>query len=673
MEKWNLYVKPVYEAVPWPFACDWNAFLLNPQPLVRACDHLTCPSPCDGLSETPTVPPNLPRALPSGRHHFAIYHDPAALYVFLASVDGPPETSDDLLRAETQLKNVSLRNRCVTIFSADARALFRFTHDHADRPLASASKAGYGPRASAHPAPPWTADYAFHVLKIGEMEMACWRIGRACLAPALIGTDTLRLSVSRLDFAAVEAVAWGSLHVWDPRFDEAGLVRLVAEPSAQGWPEVERLDMDYDPAAETARFTCRWSGLPPPEETFGVPRGKGFKARPVPWQSVSIRAGGLEALLPMAETVRTEAIPLPDGISRIQAAAPSGPAVTLHLEKRSGNRLRLPEWLDPAAVSDSGLRAFPAGLRAECDEALAEFEKRRQAGEKPEYLAWCTYHACGYGRAWQSGVKDPRLLELLREQADMAVSLQRPDGTFAGFHLITRAGPPRVPWQGGAYDTGPAGELYDVAAALLKDPKYDAAATRLLAAYRGYRVEFNHNYAAFALFHLAEHYRRTRNPEALELGLFYCRISAAKGLLPLGFQGGHNYYTCYGAITLRGMARFCEVLPESHPERPVLRERCLRMGNQLLSRLQPDGLFDSMDRYFLGERQWSFGPFSLAFIAGPVNIGPLDTAIRFMLEKKAERTTPAEGWDRWCESDLIRYMRHREELLAGKKVDPMGF
>jgi hypothetical protein len=441
-------------------------------------------------------------------------------------------------------------------------------------------------------------------------------------------------------------------------------VRLVAEPTAPAWPEVERLDMAYDPAAESAVFTCRWSGLPPADESFAVPRGKGFMPRPVPWQSVSIKAAGAVTLLPMAETVRTEPMALPDGLSRIQAAAPSGPALTLHLEKRSGNRIRLPEWLEAESVPDDGLLAFPARLRAECDAALAQFEARRKAGESPEYASWCTYHACSYGRAWRHGVKDPRLLDLLREQAELAASLQRPDGTFSGFHLRATHGAPQVPWQGGAYDTGPAGELYALAGELLGEARFAEASARLVRAYRGYRVEFNHNYSAFALYHLAEHYRLTGDPEALEHGLHYCRTSAAAGILPLGFQGGHNYYTCYGAITLRGLSRFCEVLPEAHPYRPVLRERCLRMGNQLLSRLQPDGLFDSADRYFLGERQWSFGLFSLAFIAGPGNIRALDAAIRFMLHKKLSRQKEAEGWDRWCESDLIRYMHHRDRLLG---------
>lgn len=667
MEKWNLYVKPAYEAVPWPFACDWAAFLRHPLPLLRPCDHMACASPCDSLSETPTVPPHLPRAIPKGRYAFALYHDPAYLYIFLTSRDAPPETTEADLHAEPQLANTNLYSRCVSVFSADTATLFRFTHTNDDLPQASASAVGYGARAT--PPAPWKPEYDFHVLPFDGAELACWRIARASLAPAWLGGDTLQLSLSRLAFTTVEAVAWGSIHVWGPRPDEARTVRLVSTPSTPAWPELERLDMDYDPAAETGTFACRWSGLPPPEETFAALLGKGFKPRPVPWQSVSLRAAGLISLHPMAESVQTEPIALPDGISRVQAAAPSGPAVTLYLEKRGGSRIRLPEWLDPESVPDDGLLAYPAALRAECNDVLAGFEARRKAGELPEYTAWCTYHASAYGRAWLSGVDDPRLLDLLREQTEFALSLQRPDGTFSGFHLASKSGAPRVPWQGGAYDSGPAGELFDVAAEVLKEPRYAEASKKLIRAYRGYRVEFNHNFSAFALYHLAEHYRQTGDPEALEHGLYYCRTSAAAGLLPLGFQGGHNYYTCYGAITLRGLARFCAVLPAGHPYRPVLRELCIRMGNQLLSRLQPDGLFDSADRYFLGERQWSFGLFSLAFIAGPENIRPLDAAIRFLLNGRLRRSERAQGWDRLCENDLILYVRHREALLANLPLD----
>lgn len=669
MEKWTLYVKPVYDALPWPFTCDWEGFLRNPQPLPKACPNVACPSLCDGLSETPTVPANLPRSAPRGQYRFAIYHDAAWIYAFLESADAEPVVSEAELRAESQLAGLGLISRALTVYSADDQTLFRFTHDGEDKPLASASAVLHGPHA--RPPAPWAPDWDFRVTRLAAAELACWRLARAALADAWRG-DSLSLSLSRLCFTSLEAVAWGSLHVWSPRPDEAGRVRFLDRRAEVTWPQLERLDMDYDPVTETASFECRWSDLPAPEDSFAVPRGKGFPPRPVPWQSCSVRAAGAVTLLPIAETVRTPPMPLADGINRIQASTPAGPAVTLHLEKRSGFTLRLPDWLDPRGLPGSGLNAFPERLDAECTAALAAFDERREKGEPLEFSAWSTYHAASVGRAWRFADRNPRLLDLLREQADFALSLQREDGTFSGFHLRARAGDPRVRWQGGAYDSGPAGELYAVAARLLNDPRYKAASEKLLRAYRGYRVEFNHNYSAFALYHLAEHYRLTCDPEALEHGLYYCKTSAAANLLPLGFQGGHNYYTCYGSITLRGLCHFCSVLPESHPYHPVLRERCLRMGNQLLSRLQPDGLFDSCDRYFLGERQWSFGLFSLAFVAGPENIKTLDAAIRFMLHKKRDRLQAAEGWDRYLESDLILYMAHRDLLLEHEPIDPFS-
>lgn len=665
MEKWNLYVKPVYNAIPWPFDCDWKEFLRAPRPLPRACDHLAVVSPCDGLSETPTVPPNLPRLIPRGRYRFAVYHDPAFLYAILESADAEPVVPEAELRREPQLAGYSLFSRALTVYSADGHTLFRFTHDGQDKPAASAGAVLYGPKRRTPQ--PWNPPWDFQVVRAGGSEWAFWRIPRPALAEAWQG-DSLRLSISRLCYASVEGVAWGSMHVWAPRPDEAGLVKLVQTIPDSDGPVLERLDMDYDPAAETAAFRCGWSSLPGPDETYVVPRGKDFPVRPVPWHSCTVRAGGLVTLLPIAGTVQTPALPLADGISRIQAATPGLPAVTVHLEKRSGVTIRLPGWLDAAGVTDEGLKAFPAGVRAECDAALARFEARRRAGVKLEYTSWCTYYASAYGRAWRYTERDPRLLELLREYADMAVALQRPDGTFSGFHMTSMKGAPTVPWAGGAYDTGPAGELYAVAAGILKEARYREASEKLLRAYRGYRVEFNHNYAAFALYHLAEHYRLTGDPEALEHGLYYCKTSAAANILPLGFQGGHNYYTCYGAITLRGLAHFCSVLPESEPYRPVLRELCIRMGNQLLSRLQPDGLFDSCDRYFIGERAWSYGLFALAFVAGPENSRTLDAAVRFLLNRRLVRERAVEGWDLWCENDLILYMAHRDRLLAGEAV-----
>jgi hypothetical protein len=189
-----------------------------------------------------------------------------------------------------------------------------------------------------------------------------------------------------------------------------------------------------------------------------------------------------------------------------------------------------------------------------------------------------------------------------------------------------------------------------------------------LRAYKDYRVEFNYNYAAFTLYHLVAHYRLTRDPLALEHARYYARHCVAIDLLPLGFHAGHNYYTCYGSITLRGLAQLCAVLPKDDPYRATLREQCLRMTNQVLARQQPDGSFDGRDRFFLDERFWSWGLFSVAFLLPPAAVARLDAAILRLLRFPGETDAIGGTTGQLAESDFVRYWVHRETLLAGGKL-----
>jgi len=662
MERWIIHYEASYDAVPWPFTKSWEEFARNPEPLQFTCDDFGRAAPCDSLSETPSVPPHLPRLVPRGRYRMAIYHDAEWLYVFLEAENGPVIVPTAQLDAIPHLASVNHFYPVVALLTPDQRFTYRFGLDGRGQPSSSITNVVYGKRVVEPLKRTLRSD--LHIIPTKNGELSCWRIARASVADAFLG-NTVRFSMSRMHFETHEAVAWGSHTTWGPRPDEFGTVRLVEKRELPAWPVARRVEMLYEPTTENAKFRVNWEGIYQPAETDVQVYPN--KAAVVPWRQWSLRLNGEQRMFDLTETAETDEFALRDDHNHLEIASVGGPAIRLSLEKQSGNRIgERPLPAKPPRDSAFVL----ARVRSECDQAIQAMEARRASGEKLTFKLWETYCVASFGRTYHYLHPDSRLLEVLREQADFALSLQREDGTFAGLHL-ERTGQKPSPWKGGAYDTGPAGELWVVAAWLLKDAKYLEASQRLVHAYRDYRIEFNYNYAAFALYHLVTHYRLTRDPLALEHALHYCRNCVAVDLLPLGFHAGHNYYTCYGSITLRGMAQLCAVLPENDPYRATLRELCIRMTNQVLSRQQPDGTFEGRDRFFLSQRYWSWGLFSVAFLLPPEDVARLDVAIQRMLHYAGEWRGFGGGGHRLAENDFVRYWAHRDALLAGKKIDLM--
>lgn len=659
MENWIIYYEKNYNAAPWPFAQGWDAFVNNPEPLKDPANDFGRVSLCDGLSETPSVPAQLPRALPQGHYQLALYHDPTYLYVFLEATPGPTIVSREDLRQIPHLAETHTVYPGLTILAADAGVIYRFGVDDKGQPQGRPTALAYGPRAKPLPAAAITWDFRY-VPKAGG-DLSCWRIARADLADAFTG-NTLRLSISYMGVTSMESVAWGSQNSWGPRPDEMATVRLVATREFPSWPIVQRLELAYDPVKEQGRFRIRWSGAYTPDEDFstvGEPRRK----LNTQTHRCALRVNGLFHLLDLVDGVESPDMDLVDGLNRVQVSSIGGPMVLVDFEKRSGNRI-VDSVLPVKPPAD--MNRIQARISAECQTAIREMEERRTAGRSLGHRWMAAILAGSFGRAQYYLKEDPRLLEVLRDEADCALALQRPDGTYGGGHLW-KDGISPAPWAGGAYDTGPVGELWVVAHWLLGEQKYLEASRRLLEAYRTYPFEFNHNYAAFALYHLAAHYQLTREPLALERGLYYARHCVAVDILPLGYQSGHNYYSVYGAITLRGMALFARVLPETEPYRKTLCELCVRMANQLITRLQPNGLYDACDRFYLGEQMWLGGLFSVAFLLEPGDVARLDAVVQRMLH------CPDAAWDsapltHLCESDFIRYLTFRDRLLAGDRI-----
>ena len=658
METWILHHHARYQATPWPFAKDWDAFLRSPEPLVHAVDDFGRDSPRDYLSETPAVPAHLPRGKPRGRYAMAIYHDADFLYVLLDAA--PPA-------AVAGLEHDRRRMAMVNMITADQRTTLLFADGDRSQLPGYAFSNLQGSRADAPPSQRREERWDFHALPRDHSgELCCWRIARDSIADVFVG-PTLSLSVSYASFAAIEAVAWGAYGLWGPRVDEMGVVELVPEKRIAPWPVLRRIEMDYEPATEQGRFRCVWADPYSPDERTTKLDSPAWNMY-VTWDLCSLRLNARAMTLRMDGPCESDWLPIAEGFNVLCVASVGGPAVSVDLEKRTGNHLIDNDL--PAFEPD--FTAIERLIRDECDEAISECESRAARGQSIVWEPWHSYHAASLGRVQREYSLDSRLLDALRESADFHLNLQRDDGTYAGFHLRAKAtiddrnAGPR--WAGGAYDTGPAGELWTVAAWLLGDEKYIEASRKLVQAYATYRSEFNHNYAAFALYHLAAHYRLTREPLAIEHGLYYCKWIAASDILPLGFQSGHNYYSEYGGITLRGLAQFCAVLPASEPYRATLRELCVRMANQVIHRQQDDGRFDARSRFWLRERWWLNGLFAVAFLVGPKDVAVIDRVVGRML-----RHPPIAGnrrrTDRLADGDLVRYLTHRQRLLRGEHID----
>jgi len=660
MENWTVYCDYTYEATPWPFRKTWEEFMQAPEPLVHPnADFGRC-SASDAIHESPVAPPFLPRALPQGQYQMAIYHDAKFLYAFLHAGDGPVATPLEVLHRIPHLNKMRASYPALALLSTDQRLDYRFGVDRQGAKNLRVSANAYGPRRREPIAPQLEWDVIIVSQPAGEL--TGWRIARAGLTDMLDG-NRLQFSISRQQIETMESVAWAAHNGWGARPDEMGTVKLVEQRSVPAWPRVRRVDLAYEPATERGRFQVYWNA-PYGDAYTGLNINFTATTKFLPaWDKFTFRLNQRLETLNLAEQAETGEFSIADGDNRVEIAPVCAPLHLFFFEKRSGNRIA--ETPQPAQLRSADW--INQRLRTDCEDAVRWNADRRAQGDQRQFLAWEAYRASSLGRVYRYLVPDERLLGIVRDVADFTIKMQREDGTFAGLHMQQHGSKP-APWAGGAYDTGPVGELWAVAYALTKDEKYLTASQRLLTAYDLYRVELNHNYAAFTLYHLAAHYRITRDPRALEQALYYAKHCAATDILPLGFHRGHNYYCCYGNITLRGLAMLCAVLPETEPYRATLRELCVRMTNQVIARQQPDGRFDARVRYWLGRTDWMWGMFPAGFLLDRADAARFDAVVQRMLWAVLE-VAEFSGAERLGQCDFALYYAHRDKLLAGEKID----
>ena len=113
---------------------------------------------------------------------------------------------------------------------------------------------------------------------------------------------------------------------------------------------------------------------------------------------------------------------------------------------------------------------------------------------------------------------------------------------------------------------------------MLGDERYLDAAKRAADAYGLYSLECNTNYMAFVLWHLSELFQLTGEAKHLERALWYTKHAILRGMTPSGAQPGHNYYSAYGNITLKGLAKLLRVLPAAHDFRSRRSVTCQAAG-----------------------------------------------------------------------------------------------
>lgn len=660
-ETWIIDYLRSHQALPAPAGFSFERFMTEPSLLPNAIDQFGEFSPTDGQSEVPSVPGNLPRAAPRGEHLAWVLHDAEHVYVFMRSVDAPT------LHGKSDMQGSITMLRLIT---PDIARVISCGIDHQGQTTLGASAYDLIVRQK-----PFEKRQIKVMVQRVMFEGAQWdgfALERSSLEGFIV-EGRLRMSLSRVCLSSVEAVAWGSGVPWGIRSDEMVEVRLVESSTPSPWPIVRRVELVYDPASETGRFHLHMDSLYRPDEP--QPHARELEAwKRYDTSDVAVRLNGRLEMTTAAHLVKSREFPIAEGDNHLRVTTIGGEALSCHFNKVSGNRLHVPDLGTPVAALD-----VPDLVRRIEDDSRRELSRiREELSRGPlHYKAWGHYLASSIGRAVHYLGIDRSLLEVVRHHADLCLTLTDTQGNFLGRHMPHMAASPK-PWTGGAYDTGPAGELWVVAYRLFGDEKYLEASRRLVSCYRDYRVEFNQNYAGFALYHLSEHYRLTAEPLALEHATYIAEHCVLRGLLLEGYHAGHNYYTVYGGITVRGMGQLAQVLPEDHPLRPRLVDGLYRMVNQLARRIQPDGLFDSLDRHFLGMPLLVWGMMSCAPVMRLEDRGALDRMFVHMAKAPVEyyaggteRMTRA--FHRYAESELVRYLAMRPALLAGASIDSKTF
>jgi len=587
---WTLYLSLDYQALPWPWPGRTAAELTPEQgaTLPHLIWDFLAYSPTDGSIDQVHVAPELPRQTPICQTGLGVYHEAGALHICVLLL--PP--SEPI----AELAGNNREDICCVLPEAGGLHGIYLGMDERGR---STARREVWDRDALPPGIEPACGEIKAGFRAGVCELSDARLAWFRLAQDLVG-NPFAMSVGRHCHATGELVSWGAPIVWRPTPGGHGQVQLVEEAKHPAGPVLQRVDLVQD------RLRLRWRGM----ETLGHYR-RGQYADYVDKMSVAVN--GQEATQPLAAELEA-AVQLNDGWNRIEILTAFAPPRIYSLQVFPSDRL-CPNLLaaeGPAVPSRQELATAFAGWQV-------KLETRRQApgawgpADKARY---CLCHdgvfvAEAYLDAVQYLDNRPVYRERIRETAERMLAAQHADGWYPCYCSATQRDGKPEKGDGGAFTQGSVGEFCARAGILLDEPRYWESAVRG-ADYAWYPAEINQNYAAFTAWHLCALYRHEQRPEWLERAVYYLRHFGTRDIGPSGAQGGHNFFTGYGDITLRGMANLLQVLPPTHDFYPDLRARTFRFTNQLLSRRQAAGNFAARNRKYLGYNHYCAGLFSVA-------------------------------------------------------------
>jgi hypothetical protein len=608
-EQWNLYLDCTAQATPWPWAgktfADLTGADLASLPEVTR-DFLRY-SPTDGPIDRVQVPGNLPREEPVCRTSLAFVHDTDHLYVFIMA-ERPGKPVPELADCPNEDFSVVIPSRCA------GRGLYfgmnqagesigcsqiwdpDIPFDESDSPMGFSKIADEGVAGPSG----WRSGrldgmYVGRLITLSNGCAACFQIDRSLFSGVLDG-NSLRISAARVCYATGEWVSWGAPIIWSARHDLHGAVRFVESAQTPALPVLSRLDLAYVPENKTAELQARWVGVD----------GKGFERLQQGnykgyADKVTFALNGREVTVPLAASTRVPFV-LPDGWNRLEVMTAAQPVQELSFQKMSGKVIQSALVSEGAMPSLTELRdAFVRWHEGHEKNYAGDGiwgEKTRTAGARPHCLCHAgIFHLEPYLVASRVLGRQPDYDQRIRETCARMLAEQRPGGWFPCYCSANTRDPELG--DGGAFTNGSVGEGLVLAAELLGEKAWLVAAERA-ADYAWYRWECNQNYAAFALWHLAALIERNQQARWLDRALYLARNFVVRDIGLSGAQGGHNYFSAYGNITLKGMARLLSVLPAGHDFHNELKDKTIRFANQILSRQQPSGLFAGRNRKYLG-------------------------------------------------------------------------
>jgi hypothetical protein len=586
-ERFRLWLQPRNPVREWPFAAAPAELAASlPAVLPGALDDFAVCLPEDHVNETHGP---LPRAAASVRTELAVYRRGDALVVVLRCWHGEPlvprlapaqRDSGQLFFAASAAANEGLYVGFNDRGESLVHRLVGLCPDSSGDPLR------HLPGPPGITMTPATGDGWWAMLS--EVPLAA--------IPGLSqGAHELACTAGRLWGETLEPSCWTSPISWAPMRALLGTLELAAAPPPAA-PALYRLDLHYDPASETGELELR---LDRPADA-----------------SLELTVNTVSRRVTAIAGVARAPLALEDGTTHVAVKVGEQRSVRVAFEKWSGHHLHPRPPAAPPLPTLAELRAEFAAAHARQEQqyrAPGTWGPAQPAAKPLGYDHHCAFPMEPYAWACLCLDRQEVYLARVRESCERILAGIRPEGWIPCFHHDRDPGP----FNGGAFGHGSASEALCLGYRVLGDDRYLAAARHTATAYRLYPLEYNTNYMAFVLWHLAELYELTADPACLETACWYLRHGILRGLTPGGNFPGHNYYTAYGNITLKGLAKLWRVLPANHPERPRLAEAATRCANQMLARQLANGLFDGRNRMYFGYQHTLPGLFEYARAAGP--------------------------------------------------------